>query len=533
MKVKVFFVVSIAIPLLFLFPILLHSATFIVDSAADTVDASLGDGVCADGSGSCTLRAAILETNALTGADIIDLPAGTYILNIVGRNEDASFIGDLDITDDLTINGAAESTTLIDGNGIDRALHIIGSIAELSDLTLVNGDLPSGFGGGGGVLNEGTATFTNCTITGSRSSDQTGGLQNVGTATLTNCTISNNDGGDDAGGIVNFGTVTLIDSTISGNVSSGFGDAAGILNMDTATLINCTISNNDGGEGFGGIENAPGAIATLTNCTIGSNVAQLSGGGLLNDGTATLTNCTISNNEAGEGGGIWNTGTVKLKNSIVANNTSGGDCFGEITSLDNNLDSDGTCNLTEPNDLPNTDPLLGEFTDDEVPGRGHFPLLEGSLAIDSGDDDCPLTDQLGNPRVDGDGDSFIVCDIGAVEFLPPYIEVEIDIKPGSYPNSIYLRSAGVIPVAILTTEDFDATTVDPLTVVFGPGGAMEFHEKGHIEDVDEDGDLDLALHFKNRETGIECDDIEVLLAGETYDGQDFIGSDNISTIGCE
>ena len=55
--------------------------------------------------------------------------------------------------------------------------------------------------------------------------------------------------------------------------------------------------------------------------------------------------------------------------------------------------------------------------------------------------------------------------IAVTQIAPP--RVEIDIKPGSDPNSINLRSKGVIPVAILTTEDFDATTVDPLSVEFG------------------------------------------------------------------
>ena len=73
-----------------------YAATFIVDSTADTVDVSPGNGICSDGSGNCALRAAIMETNALAGADVIDLPAGTYTLSIGGRNEDASVTGDLD-----------------------------------------------------------------------------------------------------------------------------------------------------------------------------------------------------------------------------------------------------------------------------------------------------------------------------------------------------------------------------------------------------------------------------------------------------
>ncbi len=115
----------------------------------------------------------------------------------------------------------------------------------------------------------------------------------------------------------------------------------------------------------------------------------------------------------------------------------------------------------------------------------------------------------------------------------------IDIKPGSHPNSFNPNSQGVIPVAILTTNtgagdtiDFDATQVDPLTVQFGPDGAMEAHGLGHIKDVDGDGDPDLVLHFKTRKTGIACGNIEASVAGTTYSGEGFKGTDSIRTVGC-
>lgn len=113
------------------------------------------------------------------------------------------------------------------------------------------------------------------------------------------------------------------------------------------------------------------------------------------------------------------------------------------------------------------------------------------------------------------------------------ILVEVHIKPGSDFNSINPNSEGVIPVAILTTEDFDATTIDPLSVEFGPNETMGAHGKGHIEDVDEDGDLDLILHFKTQETGIQCGDTEAILTGETFSGQIIEGVDSINTVGCE
>jgi hypothetical protein len=111
--------------------------------------------------------------------------------------------------------------------------------------------------------------------------------------------------------------------------------------------------------------------------------------------------------------------------------------------------------------------------------------------------------------------------------------ISIDIKPGSSPNRLNPKSHGVIPVAILTTDTLDATTVDPLSVRFGPKGAKEVHKKGHIEDVNHDGEPDLVLHFKTQATGMKCGDISASLTGETFDGDPIQGSDSIKTVGCK
>ncbi|MFC1570038.1 hypothetical protein ACFL4L_07365 [bacterium] len=120
---------------------------------------------------------------------------------------------------------------------------------------------------------------------------------------------------------------------------------------------------------------------------------------------------------------------------------------------------------------------------------------------------------------------------------PCVIIVDIDIKPGSTPNSINCRNGNmIITVAILTSDDFDATVVDHTTVTFEGASEMHVNKKSgelsrHTEDVDGDGDTDLVFHFRFSDTGIECGDEEAILTGLTFEGQKIEGSDHIRTVG--
>jgi hypothetical protein len=141
------------------------------------------------------------------------------------------------------------------------------------------------------------------------------------------------------------------------------------------------------------------------------------------------------------------------------------------------------------------------------------------------------TVEIVDVNIEGFGNDFSLDDLSLQEELA--LKVPIDIKPGSFPNSINPKSNGVIPVAILTTATFDATTVDPLSVEFGPSGATEAHGKGHIEDVNHDGEPDLVLHFRTQITGIKCGETSASLTGETFDGDPIQGSDTLKTVGCK
>ncbi len=129
------------------------------------------------------------------------------------------------------------------------------------------------------------------------------------------------------------------------------------------------------------------------------------------------------------------------------------------------------------------------------------------------------------------------------------VPVAINIHPGSLTNPIQVASGGVVPVAILTTGAgeyglplaFDATSVEVDSVRFGTldvlqlgAGATEIHGRGHPEDsleldeVTRDGDIDLLLHFRTRDTAIAAGTTELCVRG-VFDA----GAQEYAFVGCD
>ena len=168
-----------------------------------------------------------------------------------------------------------------------------------------------------------------------------------------------------------------------------------------------------------------------------------------------------------------------------------------------------------------------------LPSAGTSRAFDGGLWDILTFDVTAAFDVPGTKTLNVDGTTFSDC-LGLVlmllELEPTAIEVVIDVKPGEVVNPINLQSKGVIPVAILTTDQFDAQNINPLEVRFGRGQAIEAHLRGHLEDVNGDGRLDMVLHFRVQQSGILPTDLEVCLTGNTTNGTPFQGCDSVTVL---
>lgn len=123
------------------------------------------------------------------------------------------------------------------------------------------------------------------------------------------------------------------------------------------------------------------------------------------------------------------------------------------------------------------------------------------------------------------------CNVGDWQLIA-HMNVAIDIKPGSYPNSINLNSGGVVPVAIFGSADFSVSEIDPGTVSLA--GASVLGQRNvllsHLEDVDGDAYLDLVVQIDSTKLNLSENDTEATLTGQLINGKTFKGTDTVKVI---
>lgn len=353
------------------------ASVFVVNSTGDSHDLHPGDGICdSNGTGQCTLRAAIEEANAHAGDDQINFKIPTT---------DPGFIGDIgnlpawvinpasalpDLSTNIEIVGPGGNRIEISGNHSFRILNV--TTAQTVTLSGIEID--------GGVAQLG------------------GGVQNAANATLniTGCVVccsTANSGGSVCN--TGAGTVNILNSAIYGSEAQNNGSGGGIYNAGSGsvTITNSTVAENflvGNGDGSG-IANGSTGTVNIFNSTVSRNAADIS---------ASPPTAQVFNAGAGH---------INVKSSIIATRSDipfhGLDVSGAFASLGYNLVGikDTSTGFTQPTDHTGTlnaplDPGLDVVLSTYGGPTLTVPLLPGSIAINHGNPNSPPRDQRGYTR---------------------------------------------------------------------------------------------------------------------------------------
>jgi predicted outer membrane repeat protein len=399
------------------------SAIFQVNlTVQDQIDGDPGDGVCEIPTGGfCTLRAAIMEANALAGSDIIVLPGNATInLSIPGADENAAATGDLDITDAVAIGAFTESTAdfpTIDANDInDRVFHVLG--------------------------NSGAVSFVNFRIINGSTDFSNGGAINVSINNQVNVVrVWFEDNTANSGGAIYASALSeldIVDSVFTGNAAVSQGAAITAFSpteIDQSTVYDNLNFNSEFKEAiFIGLDDFGSSSLSLRNSTVFNNSDS---GVYAVAADVSIRNSTIANHSArgvaiNPGSGI--TPDLRIRNSVF--NQNGLNCSSGVVNrvTDNwNITSDANfCyEISELQDSTTLteDPKLTSIKVDAEGWHRYYrpgffsPVVDSAHPVTPGPGlGCDAADQRGVLRPqDAGSDGNDRCDRGAIELLEDVI----------------------------------------------------------------------------------------------------------------
>jgi hypothetical protein len=354
----------------------------------------------------CTLREAVIASNAHAGADVIDLGAKHYYVDLPGPLDDDSMAGDLDVNDSLTIEGPAKKNAKLDGTLSNPVLDIAAGAGPANiKVTLDHLDVRLGL----------TSTNGACLrIAPAGGRDARVAIKD---SAFSDCQAGTSGGGIYAGSI---SKLTIVKSTIIGNLASAVGGGLDLeIGLDRVLIKSSVIDHNsaDDGGGLYSSDMVPTDRVKLVNSTVFGNTANSNGGGLalVGSNTMSLLNVTVASNISTPdfgGAGFYTgetngDGKVRVENSIVAFNKDEGPtgpddmCRGQDFAVaGKNLiqAQDGNCPLLLiTHSILQSNPHLGPLTDNGGPTRT-VAIGKTSKAVDRAGSGAPKRDQRGKLR---------------------------------------------------------------------------------------------------------------------------------------
>lgn len=267
-------------------------------------------------SGPGSLRQAILDANAVPGADQISITANG-LLPLVSALPT--------ITEAVTIDVPGSNTFrlfIVDGQNSHRGFTIGAVPVTISGLTVQNA---AAFGNlsGGGIYSEGDLTLAQVLVLNSHAGGRGGGVYSAGSLLVNGGRYEENSaaaGG--GGGIAAAGDLVVIDSTIRNNRCPALDCHGGGLNVTARlTLTNTVIADNEStGQGGGAWATGP---MQVSGGSFERNLSRESGGGFYANNGLTLDGTVVITNSAVEtGGGVYANAPVSLVDAHFENNAS-------------------------------------------------------------------------------------------------------------------------------------------------------------------------------------------------------------------
>ncbi len=295
--------------------------TFTVNDTADRIDVNVGNGTCETTAGTCSLRAAIMESNATSGRDTIAMQSGVYELEIPQVNDDLPGTGDIDITATVIIKKKTPSANVI----IDGGFPLEGSTLEQPGLDRIFEIHPNA----GAVTIQGD-DVGNITMREGFSVDDGGAIQNwsKGTLRIEHVTFHRNYA-QAGGGAINHadptqydwaieplvppraGRVDIVDSKFTRNYAGGGGAAINNSAAGTITVLRTEITDNPGP-----MIDDPTFVPDPTNPH--EPIPQVPAPGVFEPDSSAIENQAEFDS----------IGTIKITDSLIARNTSDQDGAG-------------------------------------------------------------------------------------------------------------------------------------------------------------------------------------------------------------